>query len=108
MSRLLDEAETGPTRPNSWRMMTAVRGKKINFDLEQTMKAKGRVKIHLLSFLTSALVGGGWSTPRPVRFTFADRSSILCIGGWAVPRLCLDGCGTSLFHRDSIPIPSSS
>ena len=72
--RLLDEAETGLSRPSWWRMMmmiTAVRGKKINFTLEQAMKAQGRVEVYLSSFLTSALDGGVWSTPCPGRFTFA-------------------------------------
>jgi hypothetical protein len=77
---LLDEAKTGLSRPNSWRMiimmmmmmmMTAVRGQKVTFTLERALKAQGRVEVYLFSFLTSALDGGGWSTPRPGRFTFA-------------------------------------
>ena len=40
-------------------MVTAVRGKKINFTLEQAMKAQGTVDVHLFSFLTSAVDGGG-------------------------------------------------
>jgi len=45
--------------------------------------------------LTSAPDGGGWSTPRPGRFTAGkDRAG-------------LDGWGKSRPHRDSIPGPSS-
>ena len=80
--RLLDEAETGLSRPNSSRMMmmvmmmmiTAVRGKKNNFNLEQAMMAQGRVKVYVFSFLTSVLDGGGLSTPCPGRFTFAKET----------------------------------
>ena len=36
--------------------------------------------------LTSVLDGGGWSTPRPGRFTPRERPGILCIGGWVGPR----------------------
>jgi hypothetical protein len=39
--------------------------------------------------LTSALDGGGWSTPRPGRFTH-------CTGGWVGPRAGLDECGKPL------------
>ena len=49
--------------------------------------------------LTSALEGGGWSTPRP--------AGTHCIGGWVDPRAGLDGCEKSRPHRDSIPGPSS-
>jgi len=28
-------------------------------------------------------------------------------GGWVCPRACLDGCGKSRSHRDSIPEPFS-
>ena len=74
---MLDEAETDPTRPSSWRLTmikAAVRGKKINFTLEQGMKAQGRAELRLFSFLTSALDGGVGTTPRPGRFTYAKET----------------------------------
>jgi len=52
--------------------------------------------------LTSALDGGGWSTPRPGCLTHRN-----CIGGWVGPSAGLDGCRKSRPHRDSIPGPSS-
>jgi hypothetical protein len=42
----------------------------------------------------SALDGGGWSAPRPGRFT-PGRLGTHCIGGWVGPRAGLDGCGKS-------------
>ena len=44
---------------------------------------------------TSALDGGGWSTPRPGRFTPRERPGTHCIGGWVGPRADLDRCGKS-------------
>ena len=41
--------------------------------------------------LTSALDGGGWSTPRLGRFTPGTH----CIEGCVGPRAGLDGCGKS-------------
>ena len=41
--------------------------------------------------LTSALDGGGWSTPRPGRFTPGKHPGIQCIEGWVGPRAGLDG-----------------
>ena len=56
---------------------------------------------------TSALDGGGWSTPRPGRFTPQERPSTPCIGGWVGPRNGLEGCIKSPPHLDSILGPSS-
>ena len=56
---------------------------------------------------TPALDGGGWSTPRPGRFSPRERPGTHCIGGWLGSRSCLDGCGKSRPHRDLIPGPSS-
>jgi len=57
--------------------------------------------------LTSALDGGGWSTPCPGRFIPGkDQVPIVQEAGWG-PRAGLQGCGTSWPHRDSIPRPSS-
>jgi hypothetical protein len=57
--------------------------------------------------LTSALDEGGWSMPRPGRFTPRKKPGTLCRRVWVDPRTGLDGCGKSLPHRDSIPGPSS-
>ena len=43
--------------------------------------------------LTSALEGGGWSTPRPGRFNPWERPGTHCIGGRVDPRAGLDRCG---------------
>jgi hypothetical protein len=44
----------------------------------------GVVKVQLYSFLTSALEGGGWSSPRPGRFTPGkDPVPIVQEAGWA-------------------------
>ena len=45
--------------------------------------------------LTSALDGGGWSTPRLGRFTSRKRTGTHCKGGWVGPRAGLDRCGKS-------------
>jgi hypothetical protein len=45
--------------------------------------------------LTSARVAGGWSTPRPGRFTPEERPATHCIGGWVGPRAGLEGYGKS-------------
>ena len=57
--------------------------------------------------LTSVLDGGGWSTPRPVRFTQGRRPGTYCTERWVGQSASLDGCGKSRSHRDSIPGPSS-
>jgi hypothetical protein len=36
------------------------------------VKAYGRVDVYMHVFLTSALVGGGWSVSRPGRFTHEE------------------------------------
>jgi hypothetical protein len=42
-------------------------------------------------FLNSALVGGGWSTSRPGRFTPEERApGTHCIGGWVDLRAGVD------------------
>jgi hypothetical protein len=47
------------------------------------------VQIHI--FLTSALVGGEWSTSRPIRFTPGERvPGTHWIGGWVDLRAGLD------------------
>jgi rRNA maturation protein Nop10 len=57
--------------------------------------------------LTSALDGGGWSTPRPGRFTPGKDPVPIYIGGWVVPKAGLDGCEKSRPHRNSTSGPSS-
>jgi len=48
--------------------------------------------------LTSALVGGGWSTPRAVRFSPPppEIPRTHCTEGWVVRRAGLDGWGNRL------------
>ena len=53
---------------------------------------------------TSAL-DGVWvvnATPRPL-YPPGKRFGAHCIGDWVGPRVGLDGCGKSRFHRDSTP-----
>jgi hypothetical protein len=55
------------------------------------MKAYVGVDVQIHSFLTSALVGGEWSTSIPGRFTPRERApSTHCIGGWVDLRASLD------------------
>jgi len=67
---------------------------------------EGELRYSLTPSLTSALDGGGWSTPHPGRFT-PERPGTHCIGGWDGPRAGLDGCGKSRPLQGSIPGPSS-
>ena len=56
---------------------------KVKFTLEQTTKAKGSSR-GIAVLLTSALDVGGWSTPRPGRFTPGkDPVFIVQEAGWA-------------------------
>jgi len=82
--------------------------KKVNFTLEQAMKAQrgSRGYSYTLS-LTSALDGvGGQHYALPT--LPLGRLSAHCAGGWVGPWACLDGCGKFRPHRDSVPGPSSS
>ena len=57
--------------------------------------------------LTSALDGGGWSTPLLGRFTpWKDQLPNVYEAGWA-PRSVWTGAENLAPHRDSIPGPSS-
>ena len=51
--------------------------------------------------LTSALDGGGWSTPRPGRFTPGSLGTHRT-GGWVGPRDGLECAENLAPHRDSI------
>ena len=42
----------------------------------------------------------------PASLPPGKRTGTHFIGGWLGPRVSLDGCGKSRFHRDSIPGPS--
>ena len=57
---------------------------------------------------TSALDGGGCSTPRPGRFTPWERPGTLCIGSCVGPRAGLDGCGKSRPPPPGIRSPDRS
>jgi hypothetical protein len=52
------------------------------------MKAYGGVDVYIHIFLTSALVGGEWSTSRPCYFTPGEIAR--WIGGWVDLRAGLD------------------
>jgi hypothetical protein len=55
------------------------------------MKAYRGVDVYIHIFLTSALVGGEWSTSRLGRFTPGERApGTHWIGGWVDPRAGLD------------------
>jgi hypothetical protein len=55
------------------------------------MNTYGGVDVHIHIFLTSALVGGEWSTSRPGRSTPEERApGTHCIGGWVGPGAGLD------------------
>jgi hypothetical protein len=66
------------------------------------MKAYGGVDVKIHIFLTSALVGGEWSTSRPGRFTPGERDpDTHCIGDWVDPRAGLDSYRTRPNVRQS-------
>ena len=68
------------------------------------MKAQGGKQMYSSTLpSTSALDGGGWSTPRPAHFTIGERHGTLCIRSWVGPRDGMDGGGKSRSNRDSIP-----
>ena len=69
---------------------------KVQFTLEQTMKTQRGEQMHSCTLpSTSVLYGGGWSMPRPIRFTPRERPSTHHIGGWLGPGAGLDWCGKS-------------
>jgi hypothetical protein len=60
-----------------------------------------------LPFLDPGARRGGWSAPRPGRFTPRERPGTHYTGGWVGPRAGLDVCEKSRPYRDSFPGPSS-
>jgi hypothetical protein len=55
------------------------------------MKTYGGVDVYIYVFLTSALVGGEWSSSRSGRFTPGERApGTHWIGGWVGPKAGLD------------------
>ena len=76
---------------------------KVNFTLEQATMTQSRAEVQLYSFFNLGARWGGWSTPRPGRFTPGKYPRPIVEEG---PRAGLDGYGTSRPHRDSIPGPS--
>ena len=60
----------------------------VQLTLEQATKAQRGEDVQLYSFFNLGNRWGGWSKPRPGRFTH-------CIVGWVGPRVDLDGCGKS-------------
>ena len=73
----------------------------------QRLEVSGEVRLIYRSFgvkgLTSALDGGGWSTPRPGRFTpRKDPVPTVQEAGWASEPVWT-GAENLAPHRDSIP-----
>jgi hypothetical protein len=67
------------------------------------MKAYGGVDLQIHIFLTSAVVGGEWSTLRPGRFSPRERApGIRWIGGWVEPRAGLDDVEKRKFLKTEI------
>jgi hypothetical protein len=59
--------------------------------LRLTMKTYGRTDVWIDAVLTSALVGGEWTAPRPGHFIPGEiTSSTHWIGRWMGPRAGLD------------------
>ena len=70
---------------------------------EQATKVQRGVEDSITLSLTSALDGGGWSTPRPGRFTpRKDPVPIVQEAGWA-PGPVWTGAENLATNRDSIP-----
>jgi hypothetical protein len=68
------------------------------------MKAYWGVEVYLHAFLSSALDGGEWSAPLPVRFTPSERApGNHWIGGWVGPRAGLDAV-----VRKKFPVPAGT
>jgi len=75
---------------------------KLKVTIQQATKLRGTVDYSSTLYLTSALDGGGWSTPRPGTFTpWKDSVPIVVCS-----RVGLEVCGRSRPHQDSIPGPS--
>ena len=81
---------------------------KVTFILEHDTKAQGGVEVYLYSFFNLGTRCGGWSTPRPGRFT-PGKDSVLTVQE--------AGCASEPFragaenldpHRDSTTGPSNS
>ena len=65
---------------------------KVKFTLEHAAKApEGEQTYSCTASSTSALDVGGWSAPRPGRFTPGKDPVPVCEGGWVGPRAGLDG-----------------
>jgi hypothetical protein len=50
---------------------------KLQFTLQQAIKAEGKERYSFTPSLTSALDRGGWSTPRPGRFTSVEATRFI-------------------------------
>jgi len=65
------------------------------------------VDILLYFFFNLCPTWGGWSTPRPGRFTTRERPVTHFTVGWVGSKAGLDGCEISSLHGGSIPAPPS-
>jgi hypothetical protein len=71
------------------------------------MKMSGGVDVQIHIFLTSALVGGEWSTSHPGCFTPKQRApGTHCIGGWVGPRAGVDDVEKFVAYPDANSYPS--
>ena len=80
---------------------------KVKFTLEQTTKAKGSSR-GIAVLLTSALDVGGWSTPRPGRFTPGKEPVFIVLEARRVPGPVWTDAENLDPHLDLIPGPSST
>jgi hypothetical protein len=90
------------------------KGKKLKCTLVQALRFctdraahRGSRGIALL-FLDHGTTRGEGSASSPGRSLHRERPGSRCTIGWVGPRACLDRCGKSRLHRDSIPGLSSS
>jgi hypothetical protein len=71
------------------------------------MKAYGGAHVWIHTFLTSALVGGEWSTSLPGRFTPEERAPGTNLrGGWVDLRVGLDDLGRETSRPVSQEFPN--
>jgi hypothetical protein len=86
--------------------VTGYRGKGKGHPITGHDGPTGGVEVSLYKFSTLALGGGGWSAPRPGRFTPWEIPSTHCTGSGG-PQGRSGRVRKISPHRDSIPGPSS-
>jgi hypothetical protein len=88
-------------------MLKVIKGIRVKFALEQAMKAERLVMYSSTLSSTSALDGGGLSTPRPGCFNPGKDARYTCYRRLVGPYSRSGGVRKSRPYRDSIPGPSS-